>query len=159
MAGGMGAHILPTVKTYAYDFLAGMVTAARQMDITICLENMFPRNRLGVEPDDFEEIFRRFPALKLTLDTGHANIDDRRGRRLKGLVDRCGDRIEHVHVSDNSGRLDDHLAVGQGTVKFKDLVKRLKKRGYDETITLEVFDPDRGLLVDSRRRIKAMFDA
>lgn len=158
MASGMGAHVLQTVKTYAFDFLAGMVTAAGQLGITICLENMFPRNRLGVEPDDFEEIFTQFPALQLTLDTGHANIDDRRGRRLKGLVDRFGDRIGHLHVSDNSGRLDDHLAVGQGTVKFEGLVKRLKARGYDDTITLEVFDPDRRLLVESRERIKALFD-
>ena len=159
MASGMGAHTLETVKMHAFDFLAGMVAAAEQLDITICLENMFPRNRLGVEPDDFEEIFTQFPTLKLTLDTGHANIDDRRGRRLKGLVDRFGDRIDHVHVSDNLGRLDEHLAVGQGTVNFDDLVKRLKTIGYDDTITLEVFDPDRRLLVDSRTCIKAMFDA
>jgi sugar phosphate isomerase/epimerase len=158
MASGMGPHILPTVKAYAFDFFAGMVAAAGQLDITICLENMFPRNRLGVEPDDFEEIFTQFPSFKLTLDTGHANIDDRRGRRLKGLVDRFGDRIGHLHVSDNSGRLDDHLAVGQGTVKFENLVNRLKTRGYDDTVTLEVFDPDRRLLVDSRQRIEAMFD-
>lgn len=157
MAGGMGAYVPDTVKGYAFDFLSKMVEAAQGLDITICLENMFPRNRMGVEPDDFKEIFKTFPSLKLTLDTGHANIDDRRGRRLKKLVECFGKRIGHLHFSDNRGKQDDHLAVGQGTVKFGDLVRRLKGAGYDDTLTLEVFDPNRRMLVESRERIKAMF--
>ena len=157
MAGGMGAYVLDTVKGYAFEFLSGIVDAARPLDVTICLENMFVRNRLGVEPEDFEEIFKAFPSLKLTLDTGHANIHDRRGRRLKALVNRFGLRIGHLHVSDNQGTRDDHLAVGQGTIKFADLVMRLKGAGYDDTLTLEVFDENRQMLVESRERIKAMF--
>jgi len=157
MAGGMGAYVLDTVKGYAFEFLSGIVDAARPLDVTICLENMFVRNRLGVEPEDFEEIFKAFPSLKLTLDTGHANIHDRRGRRLKELVNRFGPRIGHLHVSDNQGKRDDHLAVGQGTIKFVDLVMRLRGVGYDDTVTLEVFDENRQMLVESRERIKAMF--
>ncbi|MBC2710493.1 MAG: sugar phosphate isomerase/epimerase [Desulfosarcina sp.] len=157
MAGGMGAFVLDTVKGYAFDFLSEMVEAAQHLDTTICLENMFPRYQLGVEPDDFEEIFKAFPSLKLTLDTGHANIDDRRGRRLKELVGRFGNRIGHIHISDNQGKRDDHLAVGRGTVKFANLVRHLKATGYDDTITLEIFEPNRKMLVESRERIKAMF--
>ena len=156
-AGGMGAFVIDTVKGYAFDFLSEMVDAAHRLEVTICLENMFVRNRLGVEPDDFEEIFKTFPSLKLTLDTGHANIHDRRGHRLKALVKRFGERIGHLHFSDNQGKRDDHLAVGQGTVKFADLVMRLKGVGYDDTVTLEVFDENRQMLVESRERIKAMF--
>jgi len=47
--------------------------------------------------------------------------------------------------------------VGQGTVNFADLVSRLKSVGYDDTITLEVFDTDRRMLVQSRQRIAALF--
>ncbi len=159
MAGGMGAFVLDRVKGYAFEFLAEMVERAHRLDVTICLENMFPRNGLGVEPDDFREIFDTFPTLKMTLDTGHAHIDDRRGRRLKTLVDQFGSYIGHLHVSDNRGRVDDHLAVGQGTVNFADLVRRLKQAGYDDTVTLEVFDTDRGMLVASRERIRLLFDA
>ena len=151
MAGGMGAFVLDTVKAYAIDFIYKMAQNARELGVTVCLENMMPGNRIGVEPDDFEEILERVPDLKLTLDTGHANIGDRRGRRLKNLMDRFADRIGHVHISDNSGKRDDHLAVGQGTVRFADVVRRLKLMGYDETITL--------MVVDSRKRIKDMFSA
>lgn len=157
MAGGMGAFVLATAKAYAFDFLAEMVEAARELSITVCLENMFPRCLLGVLPEDFDEIFRLFPSLMLTLDTGHANIDSQRQSRLLGLVERFGDRIGHLHFSDNRGKRDDHLPVGKGSVDFAGLVRRLKKIGYDDTLTLEVFDKDRRLLVESRERIKAMF--
>ena len=158
MAGGMGALVVDVVKGYAFEFLSGMVEAAKRLGVAICLENMFPRNCLGVEPDDFKEIFETFPALKMTLDTGHANIDDRRGRRLKTMVEQFGRRIGHLHISDNNGRMDDHLAVGQGTINFADLVRRLKKEGFDDTVTLEVFDTNRDMLVASRERIRALFD-
>ena len=36
--------------------------------------------------------------------------------------------------------------MGQGTVKFTVLVDRIKALGYDDTITLEVFDADRRML-------------
>ena len=91
-----------------------------------------------------------FPSFRLALDTGHAHIDDRRGDRLLQMVELLGGRIGHVHVSDNHGRRDDHLALGQGTIRFDLLVRSLQRIGYDDTITFEVFDPDRQRLVDSR---------
>ena len=157
IASGMGVFVLDTVKGFANDFLAEMAAAAQGLNITICLENMFPRYKLGVEPADFEEIFKLFPSLKLTVDTGHAHIDDQEGNRLMALVERFGGRIGHLHFSDNFGKRDDHLAVGKGTVRFAELIRGLKKVGYDDTITLEVFDQDRRMLVESRDIIKAMF--
>lgn len=62
MASGMGPFVLDTVKGYAFEFLSAMVDAAHKLDVTICLENMFPGNRLGVEPEGFEEIFKTFPS-------------------------------------------------------------------------------------------------
>lgn len=154
---GMGAFVMDVVKSHAFAFLEQIVTAAQSLDVTICVENMFPHNRLGVEPDDFEEIFASFPSLQLTLDTGHANIEDRRGRRLNELVVRFGERISHIHISDNLGQRDDHLAVGQGTIDFPRLVRHLDAIGYNDSVTLEVFDQNRGMLVESRQRMEAMF--
>jgi sugar phosphate isomerase/epimerase len=157
MVVGMGPLVLATVKEYAFDFLSQMVTAADALGVVVCLENMFPRNLLGVEADDFTEIFRVFPNLKMTLDTGHANIDDRRGLRLSTLVQRFATRIGHLHCSDNQGQRDDHLAIGSGTVNFRKLVGDLKAIGYDDTLTLEVFEKDRNLLVASRERLRHMW--
>lgn len=156
MVVGMGAFVMQTVKEYASDFLFQIVHAAHQYGITICLENMMPRNMLGVEPDDFAEFFRAVPALKLTLDTGHANISDPPGNRAQKLIKQFGHRIGHLHFSDNRGYRDDHLPVGKGTVNFGKLLQDIKATGYDETLTLEIFSDDRQMLVHSRNRIRAL---
>lgn len=159
VASGMGAFVLETVKGYALDFLSEMVEAANTLALTLCLENMFPRYGVGVEPEDLEEMFTAFPTLKLTLDTGHAHIGDKRGKRLRALVERFANRIGHLHFSDNKGRLDDHLAIGQGAINFTRLVRQLKAVSYDDTLTLEVFDTNRTMLVKSREKIRAMLTA
>ncbi len=157
-AVGLGAFVPETVKRHAFDFLVEITSAAEEMQIPLCFENMFPRYRIGVTPEDLDEIFTAFPSLRLTLDTGHANIDSEGNSRLLQLVERFGRRLGHLHFSDNHGKRDDHLAVGRGTVDFAELVRRLKAIGYDDTITLEVFEKDRQLLADSRRKIEALFE-
>jgi sugar phosphate isomerase/epimerase len=42
--------------------------------------------------------------------------------------------------------------VGAGTIDFLKIVKALKKCGYDDTATLEIFTEDRRLLKKSRDR-------
>ena len=157
MVCGMGAFVIETVKGYAFDFLSEMTTAAERLDITICIENMMPRNILGVEPDDFDEIFSIFPLLMLTLDTGHANLADHTGNRLNDFVKRFGNRLGHLHFSDNLGRFDDHLAVGKGTINFTELIKNIKAAGYDGSLTLEVFESDRRKLVKSKHLVQKLF--
>ena len=154
MVSGMGVFVFEEVKKHALAFLSEMVDAAEEVAVKICLENMFPRNQLGVEPDYFEEVFRSFPTLDLTLDTGHANIGAVGGGRLQALAERFGERIGHLHFSDNHGIRDDHLGIGRGNINFKALVQHLKSIGYDDTLTLEVFDKDRRVLGESRDLIK-----
>ena len=158
MIFGLGPFVLEMVKGYAYDFLGEIVAAAERLGVIICLENMMPHNILGVEPDDFSEIFSTFPTLMMTLDTGHANIADYSRRRLTDLVDRFGSRIGHLHLSDNRGQRDEHLAIGKGTIRFKALMKKITESGYDETLTLEIFEDDRRALVKSRDIVMKMLN-
>jgi sugar phosphate isomerase/epimerase len=92
------------------------------------------------------------------LDTGHANIGAPAGSRLFELVKQFGNKLGHIHISYNLCKGDDHLAVVQGTVDFSALISRLVKLGYDDTITLEIFDKDRQMLTESREKIKRLFD-
>ena len=102
-------------------------------------------------------MLQRFPKLKLTLDTGHANIGSHRGQRIFRFIEQFGQRIGHLHVSDNFGERDDHIPVGAGKIDFKKIVKALKKCGYDDTATLEIFSEDRRELQASRDRFDAVF--
>lgn len=154
---GMGVFVPDTAKKYAADSLAAIVEHAAGLKIELCFENMFPGYHAFFEPDEFDAVFKAFPGLKLTLDTGHANIGDPDQTKTGTFVKRFAGRIGHVHVSDNFGKKDDHLAVGKGNIDFTSFVAALKQTGYDDTLTLEVFSADLDDLVRSRERMEFLF--
>jgi len=154
---GLGIFVMDQAREYALESLEAIMEKADQLDLLICLENLFPKAHSLVEPEDFTDIFVKFPNLKMTLDTGHAHIEDTEGKRAVKFIERFPDRIDHIHVSDNLGEADNHLPVGAGTVNFNEIVKALKGIGYDNTITLEVFSKDRDYLKMSRNKVAAMF--
>lgn len=154
---GMGVFVMETAKKHAGESLAAIVAHAKRRNIQLCFENMFPGYHMFYDPDEFDPLFAAFPDVKMTLDTGHANIEDPSQARLGQFVSRFAPRIGHVHVSDNFGKKDDHLAVGKGNINFETFVSALKQAGYDDTITLEVFSTDTDDLVKSRERIAYLF--
>lgn len=154
---GLSVFVMEKAREYALESLDAIIEKVDQLGLIICLENMFPRTHSLVEPDDFVEIFEKFPKLKLTLDTGHAHIGDKDGSRALDFIKRFPDRISHIHASDNLGEEDNHLPVGAGTVNFTEIVKAIKEIGYDDTITLEVFSKDRDYLRISREKLETMF--
>jgi len=154
--GGMGIYVKETALAHANDSLASIIGRAQALGLCVCLENMFPRCRSFFKPADFVEILRQFPNLKLTLDTGHANIGSPGGRRILEFIEKFGHRIGHLHVSDNFGEGDDHIPLGAGKIDFLKIVKALKQCGYDDTATLEIFSEDRRELKKSRNRFDEM---
>jgi sugar phosphate isomerase/epimerase len=154
--GGLGVFVQETALAYANNSLDAIISRAEELGLCVCLENMFPRCRAFVEPADFIAILQRFPKLKLTLDTGHANIGSRGERRILEFIKKFGQRIGHLHISDNFGERDDHVALGAGTINFPKIAKALKKCGYDDTATLEIFSEDRRQLQKSRDQFDAI---
>jgi sugar phosphate isomerase/epimerase len=67
--------------------------------------------------------------------------------------------LQHVHLHDNKGGTADlHLPIGAGNIDARHYVKSLQKHGYDGTITLEVFTPDRHFLEYSRDVLRSLWD-
>ena len=157
--GGLGVFVMDQARRYALESLDAIVERADRLGLSLCIENMFPRSNSMVRPEDFIEVFKRYPQLKMTLDTGHAHIGDRGGRRVFELIDRFHERIDHIHANDNFGKEDNHLPIGAGTIDFPKIIKFLRQAGYDATITLEVFSRDRDYLRISREKLEAMFAA
>ncbi len=158
MIGGMGAYVPDRARAYAFEFLSEMVALSQRLGVTLCLENMMPRNNFGVEPKELEVIFQRFPSLQLAFDTGHANLGENGKIRFQEIVKRFCDRIGHIHLSDNGGRYDEHLPLGSGNIDFKGFADDLKGLKYKGTVTFEVFDDDRQELVKSREYWKKFLD-
>ncbi|NQU14356.1 MAG: sugar phosphate isomerase/epimerase [Desulfobacteraceae bacterium] len=156
--GGMGIFVKNQARQYALHSLEAIVALADVLGLVLCLENMFPRTNSLVNPEDFVEVFDRFPSLKMTLDTGHAHIKGRSGKKVLDFIDQFGDRIFHIHASDNLGKEDSHLPIGVGTVDFPEIVKAVREIGYNETVTFEIFSPDRDYLRISREKFATMLE-
>ena len=152
--GGLGVLVPDVAMGYALDAMGIFVEKAKQLGLRLCLENMFSSKYQNfVEPEDLAPVLEQFPDLELTLDTGHAHINQSNRDRILAFIEQYPNRIGHLHISDNAGDQDAHLPVGQGTIRFKKVMAALKLIGYDDTLTLEIFTDNRNDLLQSRERI------
>ncbi|HJZ50314.1 MAG TPA: sugar phosphate isomerase/epimerase family protein [Roseiflexaceae bacterium] len=106
---------------------------------------------IGVSIGDIHTILDADARLGFHLDVGHANVG---GDRLEGLLKAFGERLCHVHLSDNRGREDDHMPLGAGRIDWPRAIRLLKQSGYDGTITLEVFATERDYLLWSVEKVR-----
>jgi len=132
--------------------------------VIVAFENMFPVN-VGGRPvtfhsnQDLDEL-DRFDDL--VLDTSHAAVA---GHDLLEVRRRFGDRLRHVHLSDNAGKgWDSHLPPGEGVLDLDGFLRDLAGSGFDGTVSLEVDlrkridDPAglRSLLIDMRQQVESL---
>lgn len=116
---------------------------AEELDLPLVIENMNVVHAdsemvyLGVTVEELNQVFNEVPSthLGLALDIGHANL-------LQGgvtpWIEAFPEKIFHLHLSDNDGLLDQHLAVGDGDIDFQAAFDALKSVGFSGTATLEV---------------------
>jgi sugar phosphate isomerase/epimerase len=128
---------------------------ARERGVGLMVENL---------PGDFNtaqqlgELLDPLPELGLHLDIGHANLLVVEST-VTELLAAYGARLRHVHLHDNKGGAADlHLPLGTGSVDVRGAIQALKAVGYDATITLEVFTPDRHHLAYSRDRLQQIWE-
>jgi sugar phosphate isomerase/epimerase len=154
--GFMGAMAMDLVRPLVAEGLSELLTYAASLKVSVCLENMFPRYRMGVEPAEFEPLLAAWPDLRLTLDIGHAFIETRKAKRLLTFIETLGHRIGHLHLSDNRGQRDEHLPLGQGRIPYDRVAKSLARHVAVDTVTLEIFTSRREDLVDSREAFRRL---
>jgi sugar phosphate isomerase/epimerase len=120
---------------------------AEKVGVGLMIENL---------PGDFNdawqlgELLNPLPWLGLHLDIGHANLMVPRNT-TEEILHAHGKRLRHVHLHDNrGGHADLHLPLGAGTLDVHSAIRALKQCGFNDTITLEVFTPDRHFFSYSR---------
>jgi len=155
---GMGHFVPDVARGYGLESLDTITRLAADLAMPLCIENMFPGYGAYFEADEYAILFDRYPDLRMTLDTGHAHIGAPDGSRLKRFAERCGHRVAHLHISDNSGHADEHLPPGMGSIDFQWVVGSLKSTGFDATVTFEVFTGNPADLVNSRTRFRQWWD-
>lgn len=143
-------HSMDNVRKMNADAISALAEDAAGRGIRLMVENL---DRVFAGPDDLQPIFEAVPDAGFHLDIGHANLNLGLGEpnRTEALLKSFGDRLAHVHVSDNRGGAADlHLPLGAGSIDWKAHIRLLKAAGWDGTVTLEVFSRDREFLRASR---------
>ena len=135
--------------------LRELFVEARRFGIGLMIENL-PGTFNSVM--QLSELMDPLPELGLHLDIGHANLQTDRNT-TGDLLTAYGSRLRHVHLHDNKGGdADLHLPLGTGTIEVAHYIELLQAIGYDGTITLEVFSPDRHHLEYSRDVLRKLWD-
>ncbi|HQT44414.1 MAG TPA: TIM barrel protein, partial [Candidatus Micrarchaeota archaeon] len=73
-------------------------------------------------------------------DVGHELANSKGDtQKVISFARRFSKNIVHMHFSDNDGKADSHMAIGEGKMDWKKLIPALKSI-YDGPITLEIAD-------------------
>jgi len=109
-----------------------LLETASRWQTPIMLENTYEAS-----PSRHLEVLRRLdsPYARFCLDVGHVNAFAR--NRWQDWLPTLEPWLGQLHLHDNHGVDDEHLAIGQGTVDFTGLFAYLESRGLRPVITLE----------------------
>ncbi|HUO42514.1 MAG TPA: sugar phosphate isomerase/epimerase, partial [Methylomirabilota bacterium] len=120
---------------------------AKSLGLKICAEPLPPiESNLVNNLQDYLKLSHEVNAANLgcLLDMGHMNIVHEDGL---DYVKTLGEKLYHVHVSDNNGTADQGLIPGHGIVEFQPFIQALRESGYKGYLSLELSfnyqqDPD-----------------
>lgn len=155
---GMGRYARETSIELMLESLDFLTAKAGEYSLEVCLENLDGRdNELGSNPASMVKLLERYTDAYMTFDIAHAFVQGGFAA-IERFFELCRERIRHVHISDNWGQSDDHLPLGAGGLDLSAVAALLRKYNYDDTITLEVFAPDRIYRDVSLERFKILLN-
>ncbi len=123
-------------------------TLLKVKTVTVCLENLFTakgRHFMEGTCSDPHQAVAYIDALNakagaevfgFCLDTGHINLLQ---KDMRTYVPVLGKRIKALHIHDNDGLADSHLAPYTGTIDWRAFCAVLRDIGYDGDLDFETF--------------------
>ncbi|MCK9592197.1 MAG: sugar phosphate isomerase/epimerase [Methanoregula sp.] len=119
---------------------------AHEHSVLACLENM-----IGVKeflcrlPEELIGMTEGIEGIGMTFDFGHANT---MGKVTDFLAD--VKKASHIHIHDNNGMSDEHLALGEGIIPWSIVGKRIA-REYQGVVVIE------GKSIDEAKKSLAVY--
>lgn len=122
------------------EFFPPILEQAARQQCLLVLENIFEET-----PETLVAVLKQLdsPWLGHCFDAGHWNLFAKQS--MEQWFASLAPWIRHLHVHDNFGDRDAHMAVGEGDIDFDKLFKLVAKLKNTPTVTLEIHDCD-GLL-------------
>lgn len=125
--------ILPGWKERSSPVWEELHGTAEEEGIEVCIENSY-------EPtvEFFADLFSTFAdeRSRMCFDPAHVHLYSRDGQSAWLIT--MGHRISHLHLNDNGGKSDDHLALGEGEIPYATILPELCGACLDSTVVLEM---------------------
>jgi sugar phosphate isomerase/epimerase len=109
---------------------------AKEKGVSIAIENS-----LDDSPWATLELLNKIKSFKACFDIAHYNVFSPIGWEEE-LLKYPQDSIIEAHLSDNQGKADEHLALGEGAIDFKKFFKILGDRKPTPYFTIEPHDKE-----------------
>jgi sugar phosphate isomerase/epimerase len=120
--------------------LQEVAAAYEDAGVVICLENHYAydyhdSHELFSTPEEYLELFAALDsrAVRACLDYGHSHMNGNTEAMLRQLAP----YLAYVHIADNGGVDDDHLAFGEGTIDWKATFEATREVGFAGPFTIE----------------------
>jgi sugar phosphate isomerase/epimerase len=124
---------LPGWENRQVEFWAPLAEQGAELGVKMVLENMW-------EPDPWiiSRVLDRVqsPYLKACLDVGHAVLYSK--LPIETWIEALGPHLIYVHLHNNHGDVDEHLAFGDGVIDFPELLDSLRGMFHPPQFTLEL---------------------
>ncbi len=123
-------------NTNNFDHVRQLAQYAQDRGVYIALENgnFQILKRVVGEVD----LFSSRGGLGICIDVGHANLCQADFEApVEWFLDEFHWRLVHLHLADNFGKNDDHLAPGEGTIDWRKILSKLEQLHFQGRATLE----------------------
>lgn len=126
---------------WASESLGELAYVAEKLGVMLALEPL-PGTNLIEDPKQVVEMLKEVNSKNLMaqFDTVKANVIKSK-ISLTDQIDILKNYLASVCLGDNDGTKLDHLPLGQGTVDFELVIKKLKEIGYDKFLIVDLWYP------------------
>ncbi len=130
-----GSRFLDRIRKLNIASLTELAHFAEKLGVKVALEN---GSDLDISSSEVLWMVRRIDLenLGICFDTGHANIFAKTPP-AKALLE-IGRWVWALHLNDNSGKSDSHLAPGRGNIEWADILKTIELISYKGSLNLEL---------------------
>jgi len=119
---------------------------ASDNSVLACVENMIGiKEFLCRFPEELIGMTEGVEGIGMTFDFGHANTVGKVNEFLQQVK-----RADHIHIHDNHGAIDEHLALGDGTIPWETVGKTISA-DYSGVVVIE------GRSIEEAKRSLALF--
>ena len=113
------------------DGISYLLKLAEEVGSSLSVENTFEP-----EPELLMEVLREFEGkLYWCFDPAHARVFSKKHELY--WLEKLHPYLKEIHCHDNSGEVDEHLAIGKGVIEFKKIFEFFKTKKLKPILTSE----------------------